>query len=119
MLLAQHTDATNAIRTTRGDANPAYDTAMTSPPTAAPAGATLLAPNAITRADPTTPRASPRDSTPLASKRGPSLPRGAPTRYGLLAMPRAVSPMLGEAGRTPSRPMTPPLSYGVTSGSPL
>jgi len=35
---------------------------MTSPPTAAPAGATLLAPNAITRAGPTTPRASPRTS---------------------------------------------------------
>src|SRR5271165_2756455 len=104
MLLAQHTDATNAIRTTSGDANPAYDTAMTSPPTAAPAGATLLAPNAITRADPTTPRASPQDSSPLASMRAPSLPRGAPTRYGMLTIHRVESPLLGEAGRTPSRP---------------
>src|SRR5271165_4261990 len=104
MLLAQHTDATNAIRTTSGDANPAYDTAITSPPTAAPAGATLLAPNAITRADPTTPRASPRDSTPLASKARAFLARGAPTRYGMLTMPRAESRMLGEANRTPSRP---------------
>src|SRR5690348_6329879 len=59
MLIAQHMDAANAMRTTSGDANPAYDTTMTSPATTEPAGATLLAPNAITRADPTTPRASP------------------------------------------------------------
>src|SRR5215813_5514386 len=59
MLLAQHMAATNAMSTTSGDANPAYDTTMTSPATTEPAGATLLAPNAITRADPTTPRASP------------------------------------------------------------
>src|SRR5690242_1391796 len=59
MLLAQHRDAANAMSTTSGDANPAYDTTMTSPATTEPAGATLLAPNAITRADPTTPRASP------------------------------------------------------------
>src|SRR5690242_16359304 len=62
MLLAQHMAATNAIRTTSGDANPAYDTTMTSPATTEPAGATLLAPNAITRPDPTTPRASPPPS---------------------------------------------------------
>ena len=62
MVLAQHRDATNAMITTSGDANPAYDTTMTSPPTTAPAGATLLAPNAITRADPTTPWDSPRAS---------------------------------------------------------
>src|SRR5689334_1242500 len=62
MLLAQHMAATNAISTTSGDANPAYDTTMTSPATTEPAGATLLAPNAITRADPTTPRASPPPS---------------------------------------------------------
>src|SRR5580704_2548691 len=62
MLLAQHRDATNARMMTSGDANPAYDTTMTSPPTTAPAGATLLAPNAITRADPTAPWASPRAS---------------------------------------------------------
>ena len=65
MVLAQHRDATNAMITTSGDANPAYDTTMTSPPTTAPAGATLLAPNAITRADPTTPWASPRASSLL------------------------------------------------------
>src|SRR5690348_8033672 len=62
MLLAQHMAATNAISTTSGDANPAYDTTMTSPATTEPAGATLLAPNAITRADPTAPRASPPPS---------------------------------------------------------
>jgi hypothetical protein len=62
MLLAQHMDAANAMSTTSGDANPAYETTMTSPATTEPAGATLLAPNAITRADPTTPRASPPSS---------------------------------------------------------
>src|ERR1039457_7223619 len=66
MLLAQHSDAANATSTTSGDANPVYDTTVTSPPTTAPAGATLLAPNAITRAEPTTPWASPRGSGLLA-----------------------------------------------------
>src|SRR4029077_20825810 len=64
MLLAQPMDAANAMSTTSGDANPAYEATMTSPATTEPAGATLLAPNAITRADPTTPRASPPSSRP-------------------------------------------------------
>ena len=71
MLLAQHMDAANAMSTTSGDANPAYDTTMTSPATTEPAGATLLAPNAITRADPTTPRASPASLLSLPMSRPP------------------------------------------------
>src|SRR5215813_1664760 len=53
MLVAQHMDAANAMSMTSGDANPAYETTMTSPATTEPAGATLLAPNATTRTDPT------------------------------------------------------------------
>src|SRR5215470_17823501 len=71
MLLAQHMAATNAMSTTSGDANPAYDTTMTSPATTEPAGATLLAPNAITRADPTTPRASPASLLSVPMSRPP------------------------------------------------
>jgi len=67
MLLAQHSDATNAITTTSGDANPANDTKISRPPTTEPAGATLLTPNAITRAGPTTPWASPGPSSLPAS----------------------------------------------------
>src|SRR5690242_11993022 len=66
MLLAQHKDEANATSTTSGDANPAYETTTTSPATTEPAGSTLLAPNAITRAEPTTPRASPLPSWPPA-----------------------------------------------------
>ena len=62
MLLAQHNDATNATATTSGEANPAYDTRITSPPTTEPAGATLLTPKAITRAGPITPWANSRIS---------------------------------------------------------
>ena len=43
MLIAQHKDATKAMRTTTGAANPAYPTTITSPPTTAPAGATFAA----------------------------------------------------------------------------
>src|SRR5690348_4012362 len=88
MLLAQHMDAANAMSTTSGDANPAYDTTMTSPATTEPAGATLLAPNAITRADPTTPRASPASvlsvPMPRPSARSPhrSLTGPVPWRRG-------------------------------------
>jgi hypothetical protein len=50
------------MSTTSGDANPAYATTTTSNTTIERAGATMLVPNAITRADPTTSRASPRIS---------------------------------------------------------
>jgi hypothetical protein len=49
---------------------------MTSPPTTAPAGATLLAPNAITRAVPTTPWASPDPSSPPVPRARRSLMPG-------------------------------------------
>jgi hypothetical protein len=62
MLTAQHKDATRAMRTTSGAANPAYPMTITSPPATAPAGATLLTPNAVTRADPMAPWASSRVS---------------------------------------------------------
>ena len=47
------------ISTTSGDANPAYDITMTSTVITDAAGATMLVPNAITRADPTIPRDQP------------------------------------------------------------
>ena len=62
MLSAQHKDATNVMSTTSGEANPAYDTTMTSAVMTEAAGATMLVPNAVTRAEPTIPRASPRAS---------------------------------------------------------
>ena len=63
-------DATRAMRTTSGARNPAYPTTITRPPTTAPAGATLLAPNAVTRADPIAPSASSHLSGLLA-REGP------------------------------------------------
>ena len=66
MLIAQHKDPTNVMRTTSGEANPANDIMMTSAVMTEPAGATMLAPNAITRADPTIPWASPPASSLLA-----------------------------------------------------
>src|SRR6266699_677509 len=88
MLLAQHKDAAHAMRTTSGAANPAYDTTMTSPPTTAPAGATLLAPNATTLADPTTPWASP-EGRRLPAPMPPALlgARSVPTRNGAQLQP--------------------------------
>jgi hypothetical protein len=62
MLIAQHRDAAKVMSTTRGEANPANVTTRTSAVTTEPAGATMLVPNAITRADPTAPRANPRGS---------------------------------------------------------
>jgi hypothetical protein len=62
MLSAQHMEPANAMSTTSGEANPAYDTTMTSTVITEAAGATMLAPNAVTRAEPTTARASPRAS---------------------------------------------------------
>jgi hypothetical protein len=49
MLIAQHKDATNVMRTTSGEANPAQDTTMTRPAITEAAGAATLEPNAITR----------------------------------------------------------------------
>ena len=60
MLTAQHRDATKVMSTTSGEANPAYATTMTRAVMTEAAGATMLVPNAVTRAEPTTPRASPR-----------------------------------------------------------
>ena len=71
MLIAQHKDPTNVMRTTSGEANPAYDTMTTSTVMAEAAGATILAPNAITRAKPTIPGASPPASSMLAPMRQP------------------------------------------------
>ena len=62
MLLAQQSEAPKAMSTTKGDAKPAYDTRTTIPATTAPAGAMVLAPNAMSRADPTTPSANPLGS---------------------------------------------------------
>jgi hypothetical protein len=53
---------------------------MNSPAATEPAGATLLRPKAITRADPITPWASPRPSSLLALKPSPPLPLGGLTQ---------------------------------------
>jgi hypothetical protein len=58
MLSAQHKDPANVMSTTSGEANPAYDTTMTSAVITEAAGATMLVPNAVTRAEPTIPRPS-------------------------------------------------------------
>src|SRR6516162_6060624 len=104
MLLAQHRDAANATSTTSGDANPAYDTTMTSPPTTAPAGATLLAPNATTLADPTTPWASPEGCwlpapMPLALLGARSVPAATGVTATSLPGPPGTSPPPGENTR--------------------
>ena len=110
MLLAQHSDAPNATSTTSGDANPAYDTTMTSPPTTAPAGATLLAPNPITRAEPTTSWASPTGLEIATAHAMALLVRGTcpPGRHACgLPSPmkstwaRILSGQLGEPGNGP------------------
>src|SRR5690348_3250770 len=107
MLLAQHMDAANAMSTTSGDANPAYETTMTSPATTEPAGATLLAPNAITRADPTTPRASPASvlsvPMPRPSARSPhrSLTGPAPWRRDNSGDRAQWGVQLGQVGYRP------------------
>jgi hypothetical protein len=53
MLIAQHKEAANVMRTTSGEANPAYATIRISTVTTEADGATMLVPNAITRAGPT------------------------------------------------------------------
>ena len=63
MLSAQHSEPANVMSTTSGDANPAYATTRTSTVAAEADGATMLVPNAIVRAEPTTPRASPPASS--------------------------------------------------------
>ena len=62
MLSAQHKDAANVMSTTSGEANPAYATTITSAVITEAAGATMLVPNAVTRAEPTMPPASARAS---------------------------------------------------------
>ena len=62
MLSAQHTEPAKVMSTTSGDANPAYVTSRTSTVAADADGLTMLVPNAIVRAEPTTPRARPRVS---------------------------------------------------------
>src|SRR5882672_4906889 len=82
MLSAQHSEPANVMSTTSGDANPAYATTRTSTVAAEADGATMLVPNAIVRAEPTTPRASPPASSWPAIM---SLPHR-------LAPPQAVRP---------------------------
>jgi hypothetical protein len=60
MLSAQHSEPANVMRTTSGDANPAYARTRTSTVTADADGATMLVPNAIVLAGPTASRGSPR-----------------------------------------------------------
>jgi hypothetical protein len=62
MLSAQHTEPAKVMSTTSGDANPAYVTSRTSTVAADADGLAMLVPNAIVRAEPTTPRARPRVS---------------------------------------------------------
>ncbi len=71
MLSAQHSEPANVTSTTSGDANPAYATTRTSTVAAEADGATMLVPNAIVRAEPTTPRASPPASYRQQSCRSP------------------------------------------------
>src|SRR5439155_19175426 len=93
MLTAQHKDATRAMRTTSGAANPAYATTITSPPATAPAGATLLTPNAVSRADPMASWASSRISG-LPAIRFSALPGD-----GLVAASRRRLTVAGAGGR--------------------
>ena len=80
MLSAQHKDATNVMSTISGEANPAYDTTMTSAVMTEAAGATMLVPNAVTRAEPTIPRASPGASRLSATMPQTPGPARVPTR---------------------------------------
>jgi hypothetical protein len=59
MLIAQHKDPANVMSTTSGEANPAYDIMTIRTLMTETAGATKLVPNAVTRAEPTIPWASP------------------------------------------------------------
>src|SRR5689334_15420412 len=54
MLSAQHSEPANVMSTTSGDANLAYATTRTSTVAAEADGATMLVPNAMVRAEPTT-----------------------------------------------------------------
>ena len=89
MLSAQHSDATNVMSTISGEANPAYDTTMTSTVTTDAAGATMLVPNAVTRADPTIPRASPWASWGFALMPQPPSPACAPSRSAAIKATRS------------------------------
>src|SRR6185312_1475504 len=91
MLSAQHSDPANVMSTTSGDANPANATTRTSTVAAEADGATMLVPNAIVRAEPTTPRASPPASSLPATT---SLPSPALRRKlsGLAALGHACLP---------------------------
>jgi hypothetical protein len=55
MLSAQHSEPANVMSTTSGDAYPANATTRTSTVAAEADGATMLVPNAMVRAEPTTP----------------------------------------------------------------
>ena len=92
MLSAQHSEPANVMSTTSGDANPAYATTRTSTVAAEADGATMLVPNAIVRAEPTTPRASPPASSLPAIMSLPSPARSDAKLSGLPALGHACLP---------------------------
>src|ERR1700759_4950940 len=89
MLSAQHSEPANVMSTTSGDANPANATTRSSTVAAEADGATMLVPNAMVRAEPTTPRASPPASSLSAIMSLPS-----PAHYAASCPGGCVRPCL-------------------------